>query len=229
MAHTGGMIGMALASGICTAVVLTLTVSRGFTVPAPFDLWVGAGFATILYPLGWSLGRQYDRMKHRAERDSLTGAFNRGFIGRCYPQLAKRAARAQKRISVALIDVNDFKAINDVHGHMTGDLALLRLADALNSCTRRGEIVGRWGGDEFLVLCPYAERDELDSLERLISDKLDRLSSQEGLKLSISFGTAVYPGDGQTLECLAAAADRHMYENKRRAKAPAQAAQRLNA
>ncbi|MCC3375808.1 GGDEF domain-containing protein [Cohnella sp. REN36] len=224
----GGILGMALASGICTAVVLTLAISHGHTLPLPSDLWIGAGFASVLYPLGWSLGRQYDRMKHRAERDSLTGAFNRGFVARCYPALAKRAAHAQKRFAVALIDVNDFKAINDVHGHRTGDLALLRLAEALRSCTRRGEIVGRWGGDEFLVLCPYAEREELEGLERLIADKLESLSSQEGLKLSISFGAAVYPGDGQSLDALAAAADRCMYENKRRAKAPAPA-HRMNA
>ncbi|WP_245347477.1 GGDEF domain-containing protein [Cohnella lubricantis] len=211
----GKWFGITLASIISAAAAIVIAIEAE---GSGWEIIVGAtgiGFACVLLPTGWMLGRHYDRIKSRSERDSLTNAFTRRFIDRCFTRLSEQALRGGKRISVTLVDLNDFKLINDTYGHRSGDEVLVQLAKALASCCNRGEIVGRWGGDEFLILSPYAVRGASNSLHRLIEERMERLSQSTDKPISVAIGTAVFPEDGKTLEQLLQTADRGMYEDKK--------------
>jgi diguanylate cyclase (GGDEF)-like protein len=215
MEHSGRRIGVALAAAVSLAVTGVTAWSAGSGEGrATFAALAGGGFAAVLLPLGWLLGRHYDRIKARSERDSLTGSFNRGFMERCFERLSEQALRGNKRISVTIVDINDFKAINDTYGHRMGDRVLIQLAEALQESSVRGEIIGRWGGDEFLLLSPYAARGAANSLHLHIEECMERLSRLENIKISAAIGTAVFPEDGLTLDKLLHAADRSMYDDK---------------
>ncbi|WP_123039327.1 GGDEF domain-containing protein [Cohnella candidum] len=189
--------------------------------------WIGLAFLAITVPLGCFFGVQYDKLRGWAERDTLTGACTRRFLQTGYPRLVAQADRRRKRMSVLLVDVNDFKAVNDTLGHAKGDELLRKLACGLMNASRHGEIVGRWGGDEFLLLCPYGDRSALEALNRAISEQIAGISAQWNRPLSVSVGTAVYPDDGRVLDELVQAADRGMYADKHRRKEVVQ--QRLKA
>ncbi|MBW5447908.1 diguanylate cyclase [Cohnella sp. CFH 77786] len=190
-------------------------------------MWTGLGFAAAAAPIGWFLGGRYDRLKEWAERDSLTGACCRRFVQTAFPRLVAQADRRRKRFSVLLIDVNDFKTVNDTLGHAKGDDLLRKLAGALMDAAKHGEIVVRWGGDEFLLLCPYGDRSALETMSRTIGERMAQISSQWNRPLSVSIGSAVYPDDGRMLDELVQAADKGMYADKHRRKEAGP--QRLNA
>lgn len=210
--------GLAAAAIISAAVGAAGLAERYFASAGNYALWEAAGFALVLFPVFGMLGRRYDRLKRQADRDSLTGLWNRSFAHRCMLGLLKQAAARRKRLAVMLIDLNDFKLINDTFGHAEGDRAIALAASALEVSAARGEIVCRWGGDEFLLLCPYAERHEADAMKRAIDERMESLALKSGYRMSASCGYAFYPEDGTTLAQLAEEADRRLYESKRLAK-----------
>lgn len=224
----GKWFGVSLAAIISVAAASVTAIEAGDMGYEKLIAANGIGFACVLFPLGWILGKHFDRIKARSERDGLTSAFTRTFIERCFVRLSDQARRGKKRISVTLVDLNDFKSINDTYGHVSGDHVLALLAKALQTCAERGEIVGRWGGDEFLLLSPYAVRGASNSLHRLIEERMQRLSESENKPISVAIGTAVFPEDGSTLEQLLQAADRGMYEDKKACKME-ETPKRLNA
>lgn len=218
MDNRGLLTGLAAAALVSAAVGAAGLAQRYMASAGHYALWEAAGFALVLFPAFGFLGRRYDRLKQRADRDSLTGLWNRGFAHRCIVGLLKQAEARRKRLAVMLIDLNDFKLINDGLGHAEGDRAISMAAGALEESAVRGEIVCRWGGDEFLLLCPYADRQEAECLKRAIDERMEGLSLHSGLRLSASCGYAFYPEDGTTLAELSAAADRRLYDSKRLAK-----------
>ncbi|MDI4647560.1 GGDEF domain-containing protein [Cohnella hashimotonis] len=218
MDNRGLLTGLAAAALVSAAVGAAGLAHRYMASTGHYALWEAAGFALVLFPAFGLLGRRYDRLKQRADRDSLTGLWNRGFAHRCIVGLLKQAEARRKRLAVMLIDLNDFKLINDGLGHAEGDRAISMAAGALEESAVRGEIVCRWGGDEFLLLCPYADRQEAECLKRAIDERMEGLSLHSGLRLSASCGYAFYPEDGTTLAELSAAADRRLYDSKHLAK-----------
>jgi diguanylate cyclase (GGDEF)-like protein len=205
-------IGLALLFSTATAGVALWTGMDGHAFR--MSAVVGGGFLAFTLPLGWLLGRRFDRLKQWAEKDSMTGTCTRRFLQLCFPKLVTQADRRGKRFSVLLLDVNDFKQVNDSLGHAKGDELLRKLAGALKGASRHGEITGRWGGDEFLLLCPYGDRASLESLNRGIEERLVQISSDWNRPLSVSSGCAIYPDDGRVLEELVQEADRRMYAEK---------------
>jgi diguanylate cyclase (GGDEF)-like protein len=190
-------------------------------------LWIGNGdgrevklmaaasiFFAVSLPLGWHLGRKYDEVKRQAAEDGLTRVMNRGFVQRAFPLLINRAANKNKKMSISMIDINDFKLINDSCGHRAGDLVLLEIANSLRGCAGRGEMVARWGGDEFVVICPYGDERSNSAMQRMISDSLEQLSLKLGIRITASVGAAVFPDDGRTLDDLVQIADGRMYGEK---------------
>ncbi|CAI6080362.1 GGDEF domain-containing protein [Cohnella sp. JJ-181] len=218
MNNRGVMTGLAAAALVSGAVGAAGWAERYLAFAGRYAWWEAVGFALVLFPAFALIGRRYDRLKQRADRDGLTGLWNRSFACDCVVGLLKQAAARRKRLAVMLIDLNDFKLINDGLGHAEGDRAIAMAAAALASSAERGEIVCRWGGDEFLLLCPYAERHEAESLKRAIDGRMEGLSLHGGYRLSASCGYAFYPEDGATLSELTAAADRRLYESKRASK-----------
>jgi diguanylate cyclase (GGDEF)-like protein len=150
--------------------------------------------------------------------DPLTGLYNRRFAEQ---RLTAEIARSERRglsMIVVLLDLNDFKKINDKYGHLAGDQVLKRFAKCLSSSTRGSDLAVRWGGDEFMLLLLDCEMEQLS----LVLARMAGLTVDVGgttLPVLFSVGCKAYePGDG--IEKLIAEADRNLYSHKAASKAP---------
>jgi diguanylate cyclase (GGDEF)-like protein len=148
--------------------------------------------------------------------DSLTGAYNRRFFDEALEAEWARAARAGSSLSLALVDLDCFKEINDQHGHPKGDECLLCVASMLQGRLRRpGDVVARYGGDEFAVLLPNtAEHGAVDVLEA-IRDAIASMENAPAPGLAVSVGVAsCAPRDGLEPHTLVHLADERLYAAK---------------
>ncbi len=167
----------------------------------------------------------HDRLRTQATRDALTGLLNRhGFSESAHHSVAL-AQRTKSPMALMALDLDGFKAINDTHGHDAGDEALVEMAIVLQHQARTSDIVGRMGGDEFVILCPNTSAADAVSLRQRIVAALDtrNASSGNGYVLTTSVGIAASETSDPTLLAkLLSEADSAMYENKRLRKATAQ-------
>lgn len=214
----GRLVGGSLAVCISMAMAAAFLAGTGDFDRLREAVALGVVLCAVAMPLGLWLGSSYDRLKQWADHDPLTGVYTRRFLRDMYPRLVRQTDRKRKRFSVFLIDVDEFKSVNDTYGHAKGDEVLRRLAEELQTAAGLGEIVGRWGGDEFLLLCPYSDAPTLDKLQRGLEERVEQLAQQWNCKISLSIGTAVYPDEGRLLDELVQAADRSMYRDKSRIK-----------
>lgn len=155
--------------------------------------------------------------KHNAFHDPLTGLYNRHYLNKYSESIFKVAEINQYNIGIIVIDINNFKSINDQYGHLTGDGILNRFALKLKSQMRSGQEVFRIGGDEFLIIFEHVSDRKLmfDILERLKhSVEGKSLLEDVDLKITLSAGIAVYPEDGNDLDALYNIADQNMYIEK---------------
>lgn len=167
-------------------------------------------------PLAGLLQRQRTRdlLVRAALTDSLTGLSNRRAFDDALARELARASRSGSGVSVLLMDMADFKYINDNFGHEAGDAALIAVADALRASVRDGDYLFRWGGDEFAaVLVDEAEHLTRATVERL-QDAVARVEVR-GHPLRIDVGWAEAPTDGHDAVTLLKVADERMYANKR--------------
>jgi diguanylate cyclase (GGDEF)-like protein len=147
------------------------------------------------------------KVNHAATTDVLTGVLNR----RGWEEHLERLLDAQeRRFTVAVLDVDDLKSVNDTHGHAAGDELLTAAADSWQQVLRSGDVIGRLGGDEFAVC--FADRSETDVVA--IGERL-RSSLPDGHTCSVGFATA---GPDDSLRSLFERADRRLYEDKRRSR-----------
>jgi diguanylate cyclase (GGDEF)-like protein/putative nucleotidyltransferase with HDIG domain len=159
-----------------------------------------------------SNARLIERLAWSATTDPLTGLANRrAFEERLDTRLASKSSDA---FAVLMLDVDDLKQVNDARGHAAGDSVLVDVARVLRSHVREGDIVTRWGGDEFVLLVDGLDRVGAVSLARRIGGTLLTAADGSG-SISVSLGTACYPADGSSRDMLLAAADRSMYAEKR--------------
>jgi diguanylate cyclase (GGDEF)-like protein len=138
-----------------------------------------------------------DEVRRISVTDELTGLYNRRFLRKRLEEEFSRARRDKSPISVVLLDLDHFKLINDEHGHTVGDEVLCSVGEVLQSGLRQGDVVGRWGGEEFMVILPNSDvagaRITADRL-RLAVEELDLVKLKFGLSVTASFGIAVYDG-----------------------------------
>ncbi len=155
-------------------------------------------------------GQQLSNLSHT---DKLTGLFNRRRLGEALAFEIERSVRYGQAFSVVLADVDKFQAVNDEHGHLAGDTVLVAMADAFGQGVRKSDILARWGGEEFLVLCSNTDRDGAATM----AENLRQLVQAEELAVvghkTCSFGVAQWIKD-ESVESLLARADAALYRAK---------------
>lgn len=162
-------------------------------------------------------GRE-QRLKVQAHHDGLTGLANRFLLTDRFQFAVERAKRSGQSFALLMVDLNDFKAINDHHGHVAGDEVLVVTAQRLLSAVRASDTVARIGGDEFVLIIESIEdpQEMVHIGEKLFDMLTDPITLNTGVvaKLGASIGLALYPDDGGSLNDLLHVADQAMYECK---------------
>ena len=158
-------------------------------------------------------------LEEMATRDSLTGLMNRRELNRVLEEELERARRYERPLALLWIDFDHFKEINDSWGHAAGDAVLCSVSKVLQESVRSVDAVGRFGGEEFVIVLPEMGQEEArDTAERLrlrVRNKPVLLDSGHSVPVTISIGIAVYPVHGHTLDNLCASADKAMYQAKK--------------
>lgn len=162
------------------------------------------------------------RIQHLAHHDALTGLLNRAAFMDRMALLMRRAERKGEMLALLFIDLDNFKRVNDSLGHLEGDQVLTTVSERLVGALRASDLVGRFGGDEFVVLLSdLASRDDIKVVLDALLSVVEVPVKADGRALSVtpSIGVAVYPDDGKQAEDLIQHADTAMYRAKARGRA----------
>lgn len=165
--------------------------------------------------------RLYRQTAQQAKHDGLTGLLNRHHLDERLHQEVARASRYHRPLSVLMIDVDYFKAYNDTYGHLQGDELLRSLSSLLQQNLRQSDVIGRYGGEEFLVLLPETDKASASQLARRLCHLVANTAFLLGRNdmptyCTVSIGVASLPEDALTVSELVNAADQALYEAKRR-------------
>lgn len=156
--------------------------------------------------------------KKIALTDELTGFYNYNFFVQEFSHNFDLAKRYGRVFSLMLIDIDNFKKINDNYGHLCGNLALKKIAQKLRGSLRKADIIARFGGDEFVIIFPETDfRQEAEVFQRLKNTfgKIGFKYRGREIEVNLSFGLAAYSKGITSKEALFNIADRNMYENKK--------------
>jgi diguanylate cyclase (GGDEF)-like protein/PAS domain S-box-containing protein len=156
-------------------------------------------------------------LQNQADHDVLTGLLNRRRGEDLAEQQIALMRRQRRPLGLALIDLDDFKQVNDLHGHLAGDQVLQQVAACIDGLTRRSDVLFRWGGEEFVLVCPDTDTEGMKNLAQKICHGIARLALPGELKslyLTASIGISLYPRDGTSLVDLVARADSALYAAK---------------
>lgn len=164
--------------------------------------------------------RRYDLARVEARIDALTGLYNYRWLIENLEREIRRAERFDERLSIALVDLDGMKCVNDRLGHCAGDSLLRQVADRIRAALRQTDTAARAGGDEFVILLPGADTAGAENVERRLTREIANIEVEPGSKLTIraSVGLAEWR-PGWNVEHLLDAADRAMYEVKYRNRA----------
>ncbi|MCW5887468.1 MAG: diguanylate cyclase [Anaerolineales bacterium] len=161
------------------------------------------------------------QLREQSIRDSLTGVFNRRYLEESLPRELANATRKNEPLSLVMLDIDLFKNFNDVYGHGIGDTVLQSLGHILMENTRAGDIVCRYGGDEFIVMFPGASaeraRERIDECRRRFAEQPIVIQGQT-IRTTISAGVTSFPLHAQTGEALLQVADQALYQAKQQGK-----------
>jgi diguanylate cyclase (GGDEF)-like protein len=150
-------------------------------------------------------------LEYQAFYDALTGLPNRSLFNEYLSTALANAKRSDKLLAVMFIDVDNFKGINDLLGHEIGDRLLRAFGKKLKSCLREGDLLGRWGGDEFtLMLANIDNRQDVINIAQRILEALDSplaLEDSEPMIVKGSIGIALFPQDGEDTKTIVHNAD----------------------
>jgi diguanylate cyclase (GGDEF)-like protein len=198
---------------------LSSDVSKKVSIDAPgqgsLALVIGvlfAGGCMNLAQIRLVLGRVLQRLHAQAHSDALTGTTNRRGLLKSIESLHGRAQRSGYGYAVMMVDIDHFKAVNDLHGHAGGDQVLQRVASSLREGLRVGDIVARWGGEEFCILVPRMALGDALALA-------ERMTLQVALggepRVTISVGVAEARVGHESAEDVIRRADLALYQAKR--------------
>ncbi len=151
--------------------------------------------------------------KRQSITDALTGIYNRLKLDEDLSYAIKRSKRTQREFSIILLDIDNFKRVNDRFGHLVGDELLKEFAALLTGAIRQSDIVGRWGGEEFLVICPDTDRQGGETLAEQLRQRIAAHEFPEKRELNASLGVAVHQPD-ESADTLIARVDKALYRAK---------------
>jgi len=213
---------------------LIVIASNGAVMAGLLDYTVYYGLAsyallcTVFSGTVWNLGfalmaidKLYQRLVRLSETDELTGLANRRAFQKSLARARDRSMDADRTCSVVLIDLNDFKPLNDRLGHAAGDAALVLLAALLRKCVREGDVVARLGGDEFSILLPDATQERAQAVATDIRNRIAATPLAlhgETVALSASIGAATEAEARAAGRDVVAMADERLYKDKARQK-----------
>lgn len=153
-------------------------------------------------------------LERLATTDSLTGLNNRRKMEEAILSEITRVGRSHKTFSVIILDVDGFKEINDTFGHQIGDRVLIEIGQILKYSLRKADVIGRWGGEEFILMCPVTELEGATNVAENLRVRISEAHFDQVGRLSASFGVTSYkPGD--SIRNLVERADHAMYQAKR--------------
>lgn len=160
------------------------------------------------------------KMRELISEDQLTGSLNRRGLNDALERELARATRRQSPLCVALLDLDDFKKLNDTHGHCAGDAALVHVVRVIKDTLRKMDVIGRFGGEEFMILLPDTPLENaVQTLVRLQATLSREVLEHNGMHLSITFSAGVtLCGDGESQAELVERADGALYRAKKAGK-----------
>lgn len=161
--------------------------------------------------------RRFKTLNDQVRRDPLTGLFNRAAFEERIAEEVARAIRYGRHLAMMMFDVDDFKSVNDSFGHQEGDRALIHVAKVLRASFRLSDPVFRYGGDEFVALCPETTGTAMETASKRIENQRILLSGEDGFlrSIKISWGVASLPTDAVNVFDLIQMADQRLYRLKR--------------
>ncbi len=170
--------------------------------------------------LSLALVARSQKLLQMATTDPLTGLHNRGYIDERFANELSRARRYEKPLTIAIIDADHFKMLNDTHGHPAGDRVLKKIAETLSVSFRQSDTAGRYGGEEFVVILPETDMAtaqlKIESVrETIAGEKLAIGGRGQRIQVTVSAGLASYPADGEDAAELLALADDRMFAAKK--------------
>jgi diguanylate cyclase (GGDEF)-like protein len=175
-------------------------------------------FAMLANQAGLAIenSRLYEIIKHKSHTDAITNLWNHGFFQDKLTKEVEKAKKESKTISLIMIDIDDFKKLNDTYGHQNGDIVLKEIANILRDSSRDGDYACRYGGEEFSVVLTQTNKDQGAIIAERIRQKIEeyrfpKFSSEQQPKVTVSIGLATFPEDAQTKELLISEADKAMY------------------
>lgn len=148
-----------------------------------------------------------------SNKDKLTNAYNRGKLDNLLEREHKRALRYGTDFSIIMLDIDHFKLINDTYGHLVGDQILIQIAQILNSYTRTTDFIGRWGGEEFLIICPNSDIIQTQKVAIKLKKQFEESRFEIDKQITSSFGVTAYRKD-DTIDDMLKRADRALYTSK---------------
>lgn len=166
--------------------------------------------------LSWvnqQLQRQLDENRELAERDALTRTANRYRLEKTLEQACERARRFREPLALIAMDLDDFKPINDLHGHARGDAALVEVTERIRQCLGEQDLLARWGGDEFVVVLPRTSLAQAREAAQRIREVLAEVPPIGQCQLTMSYGVVQWR-EGEDWHDLLARADKALYRAK---------------
>ncbi len=163
----------------------------------------------------WKLHEMLDKLENQAQIDPLTGLWNRRYMETRLKEEEQKVKRYGGKLSIAVLDLRDFKKINDTYGHTIGDHILKEIAQKTKESIRSTDIPIRYGGDEILIIFPQTSKEEAETVLKRLSENIKDIKVPGTIKtVEIDWGIAEYPTETKSLKDTIALADVRMYEKK---------------
>ncbi|MEK4387181.1 GGDEF domain-containing protein [Solibacillus sp. FSL W7-1464] len=203
---------------MATGIVLFFNIIRYFYYHEYLDLpfyWSFFVLTAIFLGIAWWAGKQFDKVKYLSERDPLTGTFNRRTIEEFFHKTAMISDIKKQSLGIIMLDLNNFKEVNDEYGHNKGDELLIQVAAALNTFVGKHDLVARWGGDEFVVIVDNMKVNTADDYVKELQQAITLKNAENFPDVEASVGYAIYPQHGKSFQKLVQEADAYMYKHKK--------------